>query len=194
MNVAERVHDQMVERTRQLIKETLLRLIEEKGFGNVTVRDLTLKAKINRGTFYLHYLDKYDLLEQIENELLGGLQQYMHTLNDQAIRKSHEENTPYLPLVEVFRYLEQNGPLLKGLLGAKGDPAFSQKMKSFLREGIFESLIERFQDRAIPKTYFSAFATSAFLGIVEDWLNHDIQQSPEEMAMIYVKIKFFGMK
>ncbi|WP_314590930.1 helix-turn-helix domain-containing protein [Paenibacillus terrigena] len=130
--MAEKIHDQMVERTRQLIKETLIRLIEEKGFSNVTVRDLTLHAKINRGTFYRHYLDKYDLLEQLENELLLGLQQHMHTLHYQEMLISHEENKPHFPLVEVFRYLKQKGPILKALLGAKGDPAFSQKMKLFL--------------------------------------------------------------
>ncbi|WP_397386511.1 TetR-like C-terminal domain-containing protein [Paenibacillus terrigena] len=46
----------------------------------------------------------------------------------------------------------------------------------------------------MPETYFSAFGTAAYLGIIEDWLNNGMQESPEEMAMIYLKIKFFGMK
>jgi AcrR family transcriptional regulator len=194
MNMTERVHEQMAERTRLLIKETLMLLIEEKGFSNVTVKDLTLKAGINRGTFYLHYLDKYDLLEQMEIELLEGLEEYMHILNYQEMLESHKANTPYDPLVQVFQYLKQKGRILSGLLGAKGDPAFSQKLKLFLKNGIFAGLIDSFEDDSIPKQYFSAFATSAYLGIIEDWLYSDMKQSPEEMAIIYVKIKFFGMK
>jgi AcrR family transcriptional regulator len=192
MNMADKIHDQMVERTRRLIKETLLILIEEKGFGNVTVRDLTLRAKINRGTFYLHYQDKYDLIEQMEQEFLNGLRQCMHLLNYEDIMQCHMESTPYFPLVEVFQYLKQNSRLLKGLLGEKGDPAFSQKMRLFLRDGFFKDFIETIEDESIPKSYFSAFATSAYLGVIEDWLNNEMQQSPEEMAIIYVKIKFFG--
>lgn len=193
MNMTERVHEQMAERTRQLIKESLMQLIEEKGFSNVTVKDLTLTAGINRGTFYLHYLDKYDLLEQMEIELLEGLEEYMHILNYQEMLECHKANTPYDPLVQVFQYLKQKGRILSGLLGAKGDPAFSQKLKSFLKNGVFAGLIDSFQDESIPKQYFSAFATSAYLGIIEDWLNSDMKQSSEEMAIIYVKIKFFGM-
>jgi hypothetical protein len=154
----------------------------------------TLKAGINRGTFYLHYLDKYDLLEQMEIELLEGLEEYMHILNYQEMLECHKANTPYDPLVQVFQYLKQKGRILSGLLGAKGDPAFSQKLKSFLKNGIFAGLIDSFQDESISKQYFSAFATSAYLGIIEDWLYCDMKQSPEEMAIIYVKIKFFGMK
>lgn len=192
--MAEKIHDQMVERTRRLIQDTMLLLIEDKGFSHVTVRNLTQKARINRGTFYLHYLDKYDLIEQMEDELLNGLRQSMHTIKYPDMLQCYEENAPCFPLVEVFRYLKQNGRLLKGLLGPKGDPAFSQKMRLFLKDGIFADFIDSLEDETISKSYFSAFATSAYLGIIEDWLNHGMQQSPEEMAVIYAKIKFFGMK
>lgn len=194
MGMADKVHDRMVERTRRLIKETLLLLIEEKGFGNVTVRDLTHRAKINRGTFYLHYLDKFDLLESVESGLLDGLQQHMRALDYQEMMDSHKQNKPHAPLVDVFRYLKQNGPILRALLGAKGDPAFSPRLKESLKNGIFKEINDHFQDISIPSEYFSAFATSAYLGVIEDWLNSGMRQSPEEMAVIYVKIKFFAIK
>lgn len=171
-----------------------MQLVEEKGFSSVTVRDLTLRAKINRGTFYLHYLDKFDLIEQMETELLNGLIQYMQMLNVEEMMKCNKGNTPYPPLVKVFQYLQQNARLLRGLLGPTGDPAFSQKMKQFLKDGIFAEFINNLVDPTIPKTYFAAFATSAYLGIIENWLNNDMQQTPEEMAIIYLKIKYFGMK
>lgn len=54
--------DRRIVRTKKDIKETFISLLEEKGFEKISVSDLTEHANINRGTFYLHYQDKYDLL------------------------------------------------------------------------------------------------------------------------------------
>ena len=63
-------NDERVIKTKKLIKTALSELIQEKGFDHVSITDLTQRANINRGTFYLHYQDKYDLLEKFENEVL----------------------------------------------------------------------------------------------------------------------------
>ncbi|MCS7461291.1 TetR/AcrR family transcriptional regulator [Paenibacillus doosanensis] len=192
--MTETMHDRMVARTRQLLKETLLLMMEETGFSDVTVRDLTLKANVNRGTFYLHYRDKYDLIEQMEDELLVGLQKNMNSLNYQEMLECSKLNIPYSPLVEVFQYLNANGRILKSLLGTKGDPAFPHKLKLSLNNGIFEVLNDRIHDPSIPNAYVSAFATSALLGIIEYWLNNEMRQTPEEIALIYLKIKFYHLQ
>jgi AcrR family transcriptional regulator len=194
MNVTEKVHDRMVERTRHLLKETLINLIEEKGFNNITVKNLMFKAKLNRGTFYLHYRDKYDLIEHVQDELLDGMQQHMLSLNPQDMIKYHLNNTPYPPMVQIFQYIKENEHIFKGLLGSKGDPAFPKKMKVFFKNGFFADVIKNQNSRSIPEECFSAYATSAFLGIIEEWLDNDMRYTPEEMAIFYSKIKFFGTK
>lgn len=52
-------------RTKNLIKEAFVKLLEEKDFKYITIKDITTKATINRATFYAHYLDKYILLEEL---------------------------------------------------------------------------------------------------------------------------------
>lgn len=52
-------------RTKNLIKESFVQLLEEKDFKYITIKDITTKATINRATFYAHYLDKYILLEEL---------------------------------------------------------------------------------------------------------------------------------
>lgn len=56
--------DPRVIRTRQLLQTALLELMQEKPFQAISVTDLTRRATLNRATFYLHYLDKFDLLAQ----------------------------------------------------------------------------------------------------------------------------------
>ena len=57
-----KLEDRRVRRTKQLIKQSLIELMHEKPFKDITVKDITERADLNRGTFYLHYVDIYDLL------------------------------------------------------------------------------------------------------------------------------------
>lgn len=67
---AGRKMDRRTRYTRQVIRDTLLELMREKGFVRATVTELCQRAELNRGTFYLHYLDLNDVLEDILTELM----------------------------------------------------------------------------------------------------------------------------
>lgn len=56
--------DPRVKRTRLLLEQAFIGLIEEKGFQAVTVQDIAERAGVNRATFYAHFTDKYDLLDK----------------------------------------------------------------------------------------------------------------------------------
>jgi AcrR family transcriptional regulator len=68
-DIAERGEDVRVQRSRTLIQQALFDLIVEKDYAAVTVRDIALRAKVNRSTFYRHYLDKADLLAHYLDQL-----------------------------------------------------------------------------------------------------------------------------
>jgi AcrR family transcriptional regulator len=55
--------DPRVKRTRQLLEQSFLDVVSEKGFQSVSVQDITEKAGVNRATFYAHFPDKYALLD-----------------------------------------------------------------------------------------------------------------------------------
>jgi AcrR family transcriptional regulator len=77
--------DRRIVRTKRLIRDALTELMEEKGFEGLTVRDLTEKADINRGTFYLHYQDKYDLLEKSEAEILTEIEKITQNIQPKDV-------------------------------------------------------------------------------------------------------------
>ncbi len=58
------------QRTRQNIMNGFMRLIKQKEFSNITIADITKEAEINRSTFYYHFMDKYDLIDTIQREVL----------------------------------------------------------------------------------------------------------------------------
>jgi AcrR family transcriptional regulator len=61
--------DPRVTRTRKLLQDAFLALLSEKGFHAISVHDIAARATVNRTTFYAHFLDKYDLLDQLTGEL-----------------------------------------------------------------------------------------------------------------------------
>ena len=62
--------DKRIRRTKKLLRQALTRLMQQKDFQSITVTDVVREADINRGTFYAHYRDVYDLREKIEAEMI----------------------------------------------------------------------------------------------------------------------------
>ncbi len=60
--------DRRIQRTRQLLKQTSLEIIREKGFRAMSIQEITERANVNRGTFYVHFADKYALLHAISRD------------------------------------------------------------------------------------------------------------------------------
>lgn len=63
--------DRRVRKTKKLLENALAELLSEKPLKSITVREIAERADINRGTFYLHYKDVYDMAEKIQNEIFG---------------------------------------------------------------------------------------------------------------------------
>ena len=182
-------------RTRKKIRDALHQLVEAKGFSSISITDISVKAGINRGTFYLHYKDKYDLLEKIENEILEELAGYMRRADVQNIFNLETQDKPFPFILSLFEYLRENGLLIKAILGPNGDPLFSVKLKSFIEINLFKQTLSKEFNKEytlIPVEYFLAYLLSAYLGVVEKWLEGGMEQSSEEMAMIITSMFFLG--
>src|SRR5215471_9624385 len=118
-----------VKRTKILLREALIALIEEKGFDALTVGDLTERAMVSRAAFYRNYQDKYDLVEQIFEEAMSTL--------FEAIGEFGQEHPPDV-WVRFFEQIAQYDRLYRALLGKKGSPWFTRKMRMRLAELIKE--------------------------------------------------------
>jgi AcrR family transcriptional regulator len=60
--------DRRVVRTRRSILQAAREIMREKGFDAMTVQDIADRANVNRGTFYAHFADKYELVERMIRE------------------------------------------------------------------------------------------------------------------------------
>jgi AcrR family transcriptional regulator len=184
------LREMKVAKTKELLKNTLVDLIEEKGFDSITVSDITLKAELNRGTFYLHYRDKYDLLEKSENTILAGLQDKFKHIKPNDFDKYYSKDMVYPPFLQLFNYLLENERFIKTLISSKGNPAFPKKMREYIKEAFYEKsfLKENPFLGDMPVEFIIAFISSAFFGLIEQWIEKDEPNSPEEMAILHMKM------
>src|SRR5260370_1411384 len=108
-----------VRRTKILLREALIALIEERGFDALTVGELTERAMVSRAAFYRNYQDKYDLVEQIFEEAMSAL------LN--AVGEMGLQHPPEV-WVTFFEHIAEYERLYRALLGRKGSPWFVRKV------------------------------------------------------------------
>ena len=114
--------DVRVRRTRALLRQALVELIEDRGFDRVTVGDLTARAMISRAAFYRNYRDKYELVEQIFDEAMAEM-----TADDEGNTRSPGQRwADFLGHIDVYHRL------YGALLGRKGSAWFADRMRSSL--------------------------------------------------------------
>ncbi|MGM9671809.1 MAG: TetR/AcrR family transcriptional regulator [Oscillospiraceae bacterium] len=123
-----------VRRTKQRIRQAFITLAQDKPFARITVQEITALADINRSTFYLHYCDIFDLVDQLEQELLD---QIVGALS-QIRRDGHVEGEyPYHRA--AYDILEQNMDVCAVLLGKNGDIRFLWRMYDILYRACCET-------------------------------------------------------
>lgn len=190
--------DLRIIRTRSWIRNALVELIEEKGFEAITVKDITTRAKINRGTFYAHYQDKYDLMTKSQEEIMYELSAIIKRNLSATLAEIGTATPNLVPLstaVTIFEYLNDNSGFMKAVLGPKGDLTFQTKIKEFIWKTLFnnsaDSLIQE-EDLLVPGHYLTSYVASAHIGVIQEWLNRNTQESPQEMARILSTITMNG--
>ena len=105
--------DRRIRKTRAQLRQGLAELLKEKSIKEITVKELVEKVDINRSTFYLHYTDIYDMMEKIENELTGEIEDLIHT---HPVSPFNEDSFPFIE--DIFSILAENRDICAALLGS----------------------------------------------------------------------------
>lgn len=180
--------DRRILKTRSVIKESLTSLMKEKPFDKITIKDITDRANINRATFYLHYMDKYDLLEQSQNDILNEIREVLadafKIFNPQSF--PIQDATTIIPFLScVYECIGKNSDFVKVILGGNGDLNFQLKFKILIEELIKKISVIKTPDAfCIPLKYLIETATSMHIGIISRWLEDGMIETPSELAYI----------
>jgi AcrR family transcriptional regulator len=160
--------------TRENLIQAFWSLYRQKAIEQISVKDITTQAGYNRSTFYEYFVDIYDVLNRLEDALLGYLkEQVLDTLggglNDDIIQK----------LADVY---DTKGEYLGTLLGGSGDPYFASKLKSAMRTALLNAF--GLPEDDIHTAYIFEFGMSAILGTITHWYNHKKEIPSAELVRL----------
>ncbi len=184
--------DGRVRRTKRLLREGLTELISQKSIKKITVRELSDLVEINRGTFYLHYKDIYDLVEQIENELF---EEFEAIINKYTLEQVTAK--PSAIFTDICRFLEDNRKICSALMGDNGDINFVIKLREFISARCFNDFSGYFKTDSHKNIYgyIYSFYESAAVGIIRYWLadTSPERRTPESVALIFETLLIKGI-
>ncbi|MGN0592356.1 MAG: TetR-like C-terminal domain-containing protein [Ruminococcus sp.] len=158
-------------RAKQLLEESLLQLMQDKNIKRITVRELTAHAGINRSTFYLHYMDIYDMVEQLEQRLIY---EFYQELNSDHAQRTIQEDVYYFMTV-VFSFLKKNRRMVLILCGENGDRTFMKRLSEITRSQAsvwIHSLLGEHAQKD-QEELAASFFCSGCVAMVYSWILHD---------------------
>ena len=191
------IYTERKRKTKQRIQEAFIQLLKEQPFESISIGDITKAAQINRGTFYLHYLDKYDLLHQLEQQFFENLGAHIDPLQSRYLSVYTFEEEQEQLANTLFSFIEVHAPVLKILLGEHGRAGFHIRFKNAFSSKVRYNLEQHesfYTHVNVPMDYFTSFITAAFLGLIEQWIQNDLDKSPSEMTVLYIEIISFIQK
>lgn len=173
--------------TAQLMNQALISLLEKKDIEFITVTEITKKAGVNRSTFYLHYENIYELLEETIENLN---KRFINSFNVQIPLKINSQKAAFLItddfLVPYLNFCKENKKVLR-LVNQK--PQLFQNKESYqkMHNLIFYPAISQFVNDEDERTYFLEFFTRGSSAVVHKWLELDCVTPIEELIEIIKK-------
>ena len=163
--------DRRIAKSQSAIQTAFLDMLLEEGFDAITVKELTERANISRKTFYLHYVDKYDLLNGIVDEMLRQLTEICEKKKDMGFVDG---------TVLWFGYFEKHKPFFTALFATERTIAFRHRLLDFIMEQLnnkLEGVSGQRNTEVLRK-----FMAMAVLGVIESYVLGQFQAGIEEIA------------
>ena len=158
-----------------LLKNALMDLLSEKGsVTKISVRELCERADLNRSTFYAHYSEPKELLEEVEAELLDATREHLQKIGAENDIGAHRY------LLSFLIFIKENDKPFRTLLIDAGDPEFRSK---FMQQSIIQ-FVENL-NISFPKNqeqYIYSYILNGSTGVIIQWMRSDY--SIDENALV----------
>lgn len=193
--------DRRKRKSRKAILDACIALTKEKDFQQITVHEIVEHADLNRGTFYLHFFDKFDMMKSFEQEMLTIIEQVIMDNLPQERSLELFIQSRYETIVQIFRCYEENKDLLQLIILSGNSVSFQSQLKEItigiITETIFPKLNIDTSD--IPLDLVAMIFTSISLNLAQYAYEADGPVDIEAHAtflksiMVHGPLKTFGL-
>lgn len=177
-------------RTKKMIIDAFVSLVEEKGYDAVSVQDIATRAMINRATFYAHFSDKQELYDEILNYAVEALTSVIskdQLISGKKIKVKHIE----VVLTGIYKNIRKNRQFFISLTDGNANEFLRKKLADVLYEKyktIFDSLKITENNLEVPIDFIIAYMTSIFIGTIHWWVTTDDNMTPDALAHLVIKL------
>jgi AcrR family transcriptional regulator len=182
--------DPRIVRTHQLLRHALIELMSERIYSSITIQDITARATLNRATFYLHYRDKGELLQDVLDEMVKNT-----PLTPNQNESSLSAYT-FKAIAALFVQFGANAGFYRALLSGENVPTFNQLVHKYIQDIGLRWIALLQPDRTkitLQPEFIIHYIGSAFLGVVNWWLENDMPYSAEQMAYQLIQLTTLGL-
>ncbi len=186
--------DRRQKKSRQAILDACISLAQEKDLQRITIREIVERADLNRGTFYLHFQDKYDMMSSFEDELVDKIEKVVvDNLPEQRFHELFLE-TRYDTLVQILQCYEENQEHLQLILKSSHNSSFQAKLREKLKNVLSKMVLPKLNglNYDIPIDLFTIIFTSVSLSIAEYSYQSETPINKEELAAFLVNTLLQG--
>ncbi len=184
--------------TAKKMDKALISLLEEKSFEYITVSEICKKADVNRSTFYLHYENTVDLLNETARFMLDDFIAYFNADTKSMANKIKECSLDDLNFISdeylhpYLTYIRDNKSVFSTVLSHADSFGFSAVFQR-LYENIFNPILDRFNYPSSDRKYVMMFYLNGITAIVNEWLNDGCKKTVKEVSQI-IHVCIFGLK
>ena len=168
--------DNRVRYTKMVLQNALLKILQTKHIDKITIKELCAEAKINRGTFYLHYATPNDLLKEIEQQFIAEQMTYFSPYLYEGYETSY--------LAALFSCILKNKDLCRVLMGKNGNPRFLERLQEMIRPHVIEGWCHEFPEyNCADLTYVYDFVFAGSMRLILNWIEDDQGLSTGDLAL-----------
>jgi AcrR family transcriptional regulator len=166
--------DRRILKSQEAIKKAVIELMSEKNFDQITLQEISDRANVSRRTIYLHYLDKFDLLDKLIEEHINELKDLAESASDMDFIDGN---------LIWFEYFENHYLFFSTMLASKGAPSFRRQFLEFVIEGLKgEVNVIEGKNHGINEKVVLRFIAGAYVELVEWWFMNGMPYTPQIMA------------
>ncbi len=167
-----------VQMTKKILKNSLLELLENYSLENITVTQVCNNADINRSTFYAYYTGTWELMQEIENDILNNLP----TIQLDSISYTDE---CFLDILEqFFYYVKKEEKLFRLLIIQRDNSSFNQKLVNTVMS---KYPILYGKNNALKSKYAYTYCVNGVVGILKEWINSDFELSARDFSKVVIE-------
>jgi len=181
--------DRRVQRTRQLLQDSLRTLILENGYDAITVQHVIDRANVGRATFYAHFQDKEELL-------LSGFEQLWIHFEQFFANDALPNGDPWHMSLALFQHAQSHRDLYKAMAGKRGaaivQTHLHKKLSALLQPHLKGQIGKRKQ--SFPHEVLTHYLVTSLISMLLWWVDNDNAYSAEQMHAFFQRLAQPGVE